>query len=313
LSVHQPINTMSTTALPIILGAALMGSAEDPTVKITTPTDAQAFISVFRAHNGTIIDTSRHYPTGAPGTSESLLAQTDAPSWATIHTKVLSGPGQHTPETIKSSIEGSLQALGVDKVGMEYLHFPDRTVPLEPAVAAMAAAVKEGKMEKWAISNYTISEVKQILSICEKNNFPKPAVYQGHYNALTRRMEEELLPLLRENGIAFYAYSPGAGGVFAVDGTRAKRTVGTSPLESSFSPTSPYSPSLTQTNSATCTDNHRTGSATSPDKTTTPPPRSPPPSHASNPSLPHTTYPVTKSPCVGYGIILRLRLSLGMR
>jgi aflatoxin B1 aldehyde reductase len=85
--------------------------------------------------------------------------------------------------------------------------------------------VKEGKMEKWAISNYTIEETKQILEMCEKNGYPKPAVYQGHYNALTRKMEDELLPLLREHGVAFYAYSPGAGGAFAADGSRAKREV----------------------------------------------------------------------------------------
>lgn len=39
-----------------------------------------------------------------------------------------------------------------------------------------------------------------------------PSVYQGNYNAVARRIEAELLPVLRENNIRFYAYSPIAGG-----------------------------------------------------------------------------------------------------
>jgi aflatoxin B1 aldehyde reductase len=39
-----------------------------------------------------------------------------------------------------------------------------------------------------------------------------PTVYQGNYNAVSRLPEKELFPLLREHNIAFYAYSPIAGG-----------------------------------------------------------------------------------------------------
>lgn len=39
-----------------------------------------------------------------------------------------------------------------------------------------------------------------------------PDVYQGNYNPVARKAEATLLPLLRELGIAFYAYSPLAGG-----------------------------------------------------------------------------------------------------
>lgn len=39
-----------------------------------------------------------------------------------------------------------------------------------------------------------------------------PSVYEGNYNAIGREAEKELFPLLREHGIAFYAYSPIAGG-----------------------------------------------------------------------------------------------------
>jgi aflatoxin B1 aldehyde reductase len=41
----------------------------------------------------------------------------------------------------------------------------------------------------------------------------QPVVYQGMYNALTRDVEKELFPCLRNYGISFYAYNPLAGGL----------------------------------------------------------------------------------------------------
>lgn len=41
-----------------------------------------------------------------------------------------------------------------------------------------------------------------------------PTLYQGLYNALSRKCEDELLPTLRRLGIAFYAYSPLGAGFF---------------------------------------------------------------------------------------------------
>lgn len=37
--------------------------------------------------------------------------------------------------------------------------------------------------------------------------YVKPGVYQGQYNLLARKPEELLMPLLRSNGISFYAYA----------------------------------------------------------------------------------------------------------
>ena len=43
-----------------------------------------------------------------------------------------------------------------------------------------------------------------------------PTLYQGFYNALSRRCELELLPTLRRLGIDFYAYSPLGASFFMV-------------------------------------------------------------------------------------------------
>ena len=51
--------------------------------------------------------------------------------------------------------------------------------------------------------------------MARENNFIIPSVYQGNYNAIARRTETELMPVLRKWNIAFYAYSPIAGGFLA--------------------------------------------------------------------------------------------------
>lgn len=55
-------------------------------------------------------------------------------------------------------------------------------------------------------------EVAEIVGICERRGFVKPAVYEGIYNLLDRTPEGELFPCLRKFGIRFSAYTVLAGG-----------------------------------------------------------------------------------------------------
>lgn len=180
---------------------------------------AQHIINVLKAHNVYHIDTSRLYPTVAPGTSEQVLGQTQL-SGFTIDTKVLSTPGEHKPEKLLESINKSLQTIGISKVNTLYLHFPDPETPLEEVCRGMNEIHKKGLFETFGISNFTIFQINEMLEICERNNFVKPSVYQGAYNALTRNVETDLFPLLRKHNITFYAYSAAAGGVLSGNSSR---------------------------------------------------------------------------------------------
>jgi aflatoxin B1 aldehyde reductase len=141
---------------------------------------------------------------------------------AVLDTKVQSFiPGLHTAEKVAASIAASISALKIPKVHIMYLHAPDRTVPFEETCRAINDAFVEGKFEKFGLSNYTPEEVEQIVQICETNHWVKPTAYQGHYNAIARIHEDILIPTLRKHGISYYAYSPGAGGMFSGKITKA--------------------------------------------------------------------------------------------
>jgi aflatoxin B1 aldehyde reductase len=55
---------------------------------------------------------------------------------------------------MRGGLETSLEALGAKKVDLWYLHAPDRSVPLEDTLKAVNELYKEGKFERWGVSNY---------------------------------------------------------------------------------------------------------------------------------------------------------------
>lgn len=50
---------------------------------------------------------------------------------------------------------------------------------------------------------------------CKYNNWVRPTVYQGMYNAITRNIEPELFTACRRYGLDIVVYNPIAGGLFS--------------------------------------------------------------------------------------------------
>jgi len=50
---------------------------------------------------------------------------------------------------------------------------------------------------------------------CKYNNWVRPTIYQGMYNAITRSLEHELIPACKKYGLDVVVYNPIAGGLFS--------------------------------------------------------------------------------------------------
>lgn len=175
---------------------------------------------MFQSHGHNELDTARIY---GNGTTEGILAQL---KWQErnliMATKVyptkrspalLKGEGYTlSPADVRSALATSLKTLGSDSVDLYYLHGPDRQVPFEDTLREINSLYQQGKFKRFGISNFQSWEVAQICEICKKNDWVKPSVYQGVYNALQRTIEAELFPCLKFYGIALYAFQPLAGG-----------------------------------------------------------------------------------------------------
>ena len=55
---------------------------------------------------------------------------------------------------MRTGLEQSLAALGTKKVDLWYLHAPDRSVPLEETLQGVNELYKEGRFDRWGVSNY---------------------------------------------------------------------------------------------------------------------------------------------------------------
>ncbi len=117
-----------------------------------------------------------------------------------------------TPAYAAKAIDASLRRLGLDCVDLWYLHFPDPSVPVEETVGAMAKAVKAGKAKHLGLCNVSADQVRRAQAV-----HPIAAV-QVEYSLWRREAETELLPTLRELGIALVAWSPLGSGFFAGNG-----------------------------------------------------------------------------------------------
>jgi len=106
------------------------------------------------------------------------------------------------PENVRTAAEGSLRRLRTDRVDLYYQHRVDPDTPIEETVAAMAELVRQGKVNHIGLSEASPASIRRANAV-----HPVTAV-QTEYSLWTRDPEDEILPLLRELGIGFVAYSP---------------------------------------------------------------------------------------------------------
>jgi aryl-alcohol dehydrogenase-like predicted oxidoreductase len=106
------------------------------------------------------------------------------------------------PENIRIAVEGSLRRLGTDHIDLCYQHRVDPQVPIEDTIGAMRELVGQGKIAHLGLSEASPATIRRAHAV-----YPVTAL-QTEYSLWTRDPEAEILPLVRELGIGFVAYSP---------------------------------------------------------------------------------------------------------
>ena len=117
------------------------------------------------------------------------------------------------PAQVKKQMDEILRRLGTSHVDLLYLHSPDLDTPVTQTLESCFELFQQEKFKHFGLSNFASWQVAEVAEICRHNGWMQPTVYQGMYNALTRDVERELFPCLRNYGIRFYAYNPLAGGM----------------------------------------------------------------------------------------------------
>ena len=173
--------------------------------------DAESLATLHRAVELgiTLYDTADVY---GPFANEAFIGHglkpyRDKVLFATKFGLVRSSAGHHhgvngTPAYVRRCCELSLQRLGTSYIDLYMQHRVDPNTPIEETVGAMADLVTAGKVRFLGLSEASADTIRRAHAV------HPISVVQSEYSMWSRDVEDEVLPVCRELGIGFVAYSP---------------------------------------------------------------------------------------------------------
>ncbi|MFJ7086060.1 aldo/keto reductase [Streptomyces griseus] len=186
------------------LGAMGMSDAYGPTDRAESVATVHAALDA----GVTLIDTGDFY---AMGHNELLLAEAlrgrDRDSYAlSVKFGALRGPGHEfsgqdgRPEAVKNFLAYSLTRLGTDHIDIYRPARLDPAVPIEETVGAIKEMVDAGYVRHIGLSEVDAATIRRAHAV------HPVADLQIEYSLISRAVEADVLPTLRELGIGLTAY-----------------------------------------------------------------------------------------------------------
>lgn len=212
---YRPLGRTGVLVSSLCLGAMNFGGPTD---------EADSIAIINRALDGGInfIDTANVYNAGE---SERIVGKAlkengrrDEVVLATkVYGKMGDGPNDQGVSRyhILKACEDSLRRLQTDHIDLYQLHRPPMTVPQDETLRAFDDLVRSGKVRYIGCSTFPAWKVMEALAISQQQNLARYISEQPPYNLLDRRIENELVPLAHQYGMALLPWSPLAGGILA--------------------------------------------------------------------------------------------------
>ncbi len=110
-----------------------------------------------------------------------------------------------SPASIQREVEDSLRRLQTDHIDIYFTHWqsvPPFFTPVWETMEALKKLKQEGKILAVGASNVSVEHLKEYIACGGLD------IIQEKYSMLDRGAEDRLFKLLKQNGIAFQAYSP---------------------------------------------------------------------------------------------------------
>ncbi len=105
-----------------------------------------------------------------------------------------------SPERIRQEVDQSLKRLGVERIDLYQMHWPDSKIHLETSMEAMLKLQDAGKVRYLGVSNFNRQQLMACQSVGRIDSLQPP------YNLFEREAENDLLPFCQAHGIATMAY-----------------------------------------------------------------------------------------------------------
>jgi aryl-alcohol dehydrogenase-like predicted oxidoreductase len=112
-------------------------------------------------------------------------------------------------DSIFYEVEESLRRLGTDHIDHYITHWQDPTTPIAETMQALSDLKAQGKIRSIGISNASADDLNAYIAAGQLD------AVQEKFNMLDRGIEQTLLPICRENGVACMSYSSLALGLLS--------------------------------------------------------------------------------------------------
>lgn len=175
--------------------------------------EASRLIDICLEKGVNFFDTANVY---SQGMSEEILGQAlkGKRNQAIVSTKGTYTMGEGVNERgssrfhITNAINDSLKRLKTDYVDIYFMHGFDSNTPIEETLRTLDGLVSSGKVRYIGCSNFAAWQLMKSLSVSEKHHFEKYVIYQGYYSLIGRDYEQELMPLIKDQGMGLMVWSP---------------------------------------------------------------------------------------------------------
>jgi L-glyceraldehyde 3-phosphate reductase len=113
---------------------------------------------------------------------------------------------------VLTSLDQSLQRMGLDHVDIFYSHRFDPETPLEETIGALDHAVRAGKALYVGLSSYSAKRTAEAAEIARRLGTPL-LIHQPSYSMLNRWIEHDLLDTLEQEGMGCIVFTALAQGL----------------------------------------------------------------------------------------------------
>jgi aryl-alcohol dehydrogenase-like predicted oxidoreductase len=119
--------------------------------------------------------------------------------------------GDLRPQSIREECEASLRRLGVERIDLYQIHWPDLDsgTPLEESWSAMAELVDEGKVRWIGVSNFDVEQLERCEAIRHVDSLQPPL------SLVQRRALRDVIPWAAAHDTGVIVYSPMASGLLS--------------------------------------------------------------------------------------------------
>ncbi|TRX96960.1 hypothetical protein FHL15_002266 [Xylaria flabelliformis] len=227
--------TASVRVSPLCLGGMNFGDAWKENMGACDQNTTNKILDFFYDNGGNFIDTSNNYQYEESeiwigewmkkrGVRDQMVIATKyTTNYRADHNDelLINFQGNGT-KSMHVSVNRSLQKLQTDYIDLLYVHWWDFSTSIPEVMQSLNALVLAGKVLYLGVSDTPAWVVAKANEYARNHGLRQFSVYQGRWSAASRDFEREIIPMVKEEGMALAPWGALGGGKFKTEEQRKK-------------------------------------------------------------------------------------------